>query len=114
MHESFEHQMVRTLRRRVSDTDEFIRVTWLTRAILGVLGTGLVGLSYVSWSWISNVEQERKIAAEFRARIEDFPLPGHNPKYPGLQISIYNVYGNGMPDDRKKKNKKGSRGGGGN
>lgn len=27
---------------------------------------------------------------EFRGRIERFPLPGHNPKYPGLQVSVYN------------------------
>ncbi len=27
---------------------------------------------------------------EFRGRIEDFPLPGHNPKYPGLQINLIN------------------------
>ena len=33
-----------------------------------------------------------EIVKEFRARIEEFPLPGHNPKYPGLQISIYNTY----------------------
>lgn len=28
---------------------------------------------------------------EFHGRIEDFPLPGHNPKYPGLLITLYNV-----------------------
>ena len=37
---------------------------------------------------------------EFRGRIEDFPLPGHNPKYPGLQITIYNG------TDAKASNKK--------
>lgn len=30
---------------------------------------------------------------EFRGRIEDFPLPGHNPKFPGLAINLRNVYG---------------------
>ncbi|WP_197442808.1 DUF1592 domain-containing protein [Lignipirellula cremea] len=29
---------------------------------------------------------------EFRGRIEDFPLPGHNPKFPGLRINLRNVY----------------------
>jgi mono/diheme cytochrome c family protein len=28
---------------------------------------------------------------EFRGRIEDFPLPGHNPKFPGFQITVYHV-----------------------
>jgi hypothetical protein len=30
---------------------------------------------------------------EFRGRIEDFPLPGHNPKFPGLAVNLRNVYG---------------------
>ena len=30
---------------------------------------------------------------EFRARIEEFPLPGHKPKFPGLAINLRNVYG---------------------
>ncbi len=41
---------------------------------------------------------------EFRGRIEDFPLPGHNPKYPGLQISIYNVSA-GQPDQKRNSKK---------
>jgi hypothetical protein len=45
---------------------------------------------------------------EFRGRIEEFPLPGHNPKYPGLQITIYNERAGGPADKskNKKKNKK--------
>lgn len=43
---------------------------------------------------------------EFQSRIEQFPLPGHNPKYPGLQITIYNIYDDGKPPKRKKKNQK--------
>lgn len=42
---------------------------------------------------------------EFRGRIEDFPLPGHNPKFPGLQISIYNTLANAA-DKGSKRNKK--------
>lgn len=30
---------------------------------------------------------------EFRGRIETFPLPGHNPKFPGLAINLRNAYG---------------------
>ena len=30
---------------------------------------------------------------EFHGRIETFPLPGHNPKFPGLAINVRNVYG---------------------
>ena len=43
---------------------------------------------------------------EFRSRIEQFPLPGHNPKYPGLQITIYNIYDDGQPAKRPKKKRK--------
>lgn len=41
---------------------------------------------------------------EFRTRIERFPLPGHNPKFPGFQITIYH----GDPSEGKpvKKNKR--------
>lgn len=40
---------------------------------------------------------------EFHARIEQFPLPGHNPKYPGFQITVYH----GKPSAAKpKKNNK--------
>ena len=42
----------------------------------------------------------------FRGRIESFPLPGHNPKYPGLQVTVYNAYEDGRPKTRKKKKKK--------
>jgi len=42
----------------------------------------------------------------FQGRVEEFPLPGHNPKFPGLQISIYNAYDDDMPGKKKKKKKK--------
>ena len=41
----------------------------------------------------------------FRGRIESFPLPGHNPKYPGLQVTVYNVYEDGKPTPKKKNRK---------
>lgn len=40
---------------------------------------------------------------KFRARIEDFPLPGHNPKYPGFQITVY--HGTGKPKAAKRNKK---------
>ena len=40
---------------------------------------------------------------EFRGRIETFPLPGHNPKFPGLQI---NVWHGADAEAAKKKSKK--------
>ena len=43
---------------------------------------------------------------EFRGRIEDFPLPGHNPKFPGLQISIYNSLANPSNNGAKPRKKK--------
>ena len=39
----------------------------------------------------------------FRGRIESFPLPGHNPKYPGLQVTVYNAYEDGKPVSKKKR-----------
>jgi len=46
---------------------------------------------------------------EFRGRIEDFPLPGHNPKFPGLLINVWHVDDESEaenPGARKKKKKK--------
>lgn len=46
---------------------------------------------------------------EFLGRIEDFPLPGHNPKYPGLQITLYNESPDRVsaaPAKQKKRKKK--------
>jgi len=37
---------------------------------------------------------------EFRGRIEEFPLPGHNPKFPGLTITLSNVHDDGKPADK--------------
>lgn len=37
---------------------------------------------------------------ELRGRIEEFPLPGHNPKFPGLTITVANVYDDGLPADK--------------
>ena len=41
---------------------------------------------------------------EFRTRIERFPLPGHNPKFPGFQITLY--HGDPSEAKRVKKNKR--------
>lgn len=46
---------------------------------------------------------------EFRGRIEEFPLPGHNPKYPGLQITLYNSSAGAKPASTKEKGKKDSK-----
>ena len=48
---------------------------------------------------------------EFTGRIEDFPLPGHNPKYPGLLARITNEYddGSGFIKRKPKKPKKGEK-----
>ncbi|MFP6901495.1 MAG: DUF1592 domain-containing protein, partial [Opitutales bacterium] len=46
---------------------------------------------------------------EFRGWIEDFPLPGHNPKFPGLLIRLTNTYDDGsgfFQRNRGKKKKK--------
>ncbi len=42
---------------------------------------------------------------EFRPRIEDFPLPGKNPKFPGFQITLYHDAPKGVSFKRKKQKK---------
>ena len=37
---------------------------------------------------------------ELRGRIEEFPLPGHNPKFPGVTIIVTNVHDDGLPPDK--------------
>ncbi|MEO1996525.1 MAG: DUF1592 domain-containing protein, partial [Planctomycetaceae bacterium] len=54
----------------------------------------------------ADVRQTTPQTFTFRGRIEQFPLPGHNPKYPGLQITIYNAYEDGKPAKQKKGRKK--------
>ncbi len=49
---------------------------------------------------------DEPVTFEFRARIEEFPLPGHNPKYPGLQITVYNSGDGGDEKPKGKKKKK--------
>ncbi len=45
---------------------------------------------------------------EFTGRIEDFPLPGHNPKFPGVSINVWHVDPFGLaPKKRRTKKKKG-------
>jgi hypothetical protein len=42
---------------------------------------------------------------EFRGRIERYPLPGHNPKFPGIMVTVWNGEPGAKPA-KKKKNKK--------
>jgi hypothetical protein len=48
---------------------------------------------------VSNPEQSLQIY-EFRGRIEEFPLPGKNPKFPGVTIAVSNAYDDGLPAER--------------
>ena len=52
-----------------------------------------------------------KQVLEFTGRVEAFPLPGHNPKYPGLLARITNEYddGSGFIKRKPKKPKKGEK-----
>ncbi len=45
---------------------------------------------------VSNPETSPEIY-EFRGRMEEFPLPGHNPKFPGVTIIVSNAYDDGLP-----------------
>jgi mono/diheme cytochrome c family protein len=53
---------------------------------------------------VSNPESEPALY-EFRGRIEEFPLPGHNPKFPGITITVTNVYEDGLPSPKSRKYK---------
>lgn len=44
---------------------------------------------------VSNPEAKKEIY-EFHGRIEEFPLPGHNPKFPGVTITVSNAYDDGL------------------
>ncbi|MEC8557301.1 MAG: DUF1592 domain-containing protein [Planctomycetota bacterium] len=44
---------------------------------------------------VRNTEAEKQLY-EFRGRIEEFPLPGHNPKFPGVTITLTNIYDDGL------------------
>ncbi len=48
---------------------------------------------------VSNPENSPEVY-EFRGRMEEFPLPGHNPKFPGVTIIISNVYDDGLPPEK--------------
>ena len=45
---------------------------------------------------VTNAEGNPEIF-EFRGRMEEFPLPGHNPKFPGVTIAVTNVHDDGLP-----------------
>ena len=47
---------------------------------------------------VSNPESSPEVY-EFRGRMEEFPLPGHNPKFPGVTIIISNAYDDGLPPE---------------
>ena len=47
--------------------------------------------------------ESRKQIYEFRGRMEEFPLPGHNPKFPGMTITVSNTYDDGMPPPKVQK-----------
>lgn len=45
---------------------------------------------------VANPESSPEVY-EFRGRMEEFPLPGHNPKFPGVTIAVTNIYDDGLP-----------------
>jgi hypothetical protein len=47
---------------------------------------------------VPNSEESLQVY-EFRGRIDEFPLPGHNPKFPGVTIVVSNVYDDGLPPE---------------
>ena len=53
---------------------------------------------------VPNSELEKKLY-EFRGRMEEFPLPGHNPKFPGMTIAVTNAYEDGLKTPKPRKYK---------
>ena len=47
---------------------------------------------------VPNHESNQQVY-EFRGRIEEYPLPGHNPKFPGVTIVVTNAYDDGLPPE---------------
>ena len=55
-----------------------------------------------------DVTSDKPTVYEFRGRIEDFPLPGKRPKFPGLRVQLRNVYeefGNGRSKNSGGRNR---------
>ena len=49
--------------------------------------------------------KDKAEAYDFVGRIEEYPLPGHNPKFPGLLLHVRNVYaGQAIKKSKPKKN----------
>ena len=63
-----------------------------------------VKASQLTLATVDVAEGEQEIV--LGGRIEDFPLPGHNPKFPGLLVRLTNQYDDGSGfiklDDKKK------------
>ena len=53
---------------------------------------------------VANPESNPQIY-EFRGRMEEFPLPGHNPKFPGITITVTNIYQDGLRNPKPRKYK---------
>lgn len=53
---------------------------------------------------VANPEAQQQLF-EFRGRIEEYPLPGHNPKFPGMTITVSNVHEDGVKTPKPPKYK---------
>ena len=53
---------------------------------------------------VPNPESNAQIY-EFRGRMEEFPLPDHNPKFPGITITVTNIYQDGLRNPKPRKYK---------
>ena len=53
---------------------------------------------------VANPEAQQKLF-EFRGRIEEYPLPGHNPKFPGITITLSNVHEDGIKTPKQQRYK---------
>ena len=51
---------------------------------------------------VANTESEKRLY-EFHGRMEEYPLPGHNPKFPGMTVTVTNAYNDGLKTPKPRK-----------
>ena len=72
------------------------------RLTIGLRADTLSPAKFLGEVDVPNSEDDKEIY-EFRGRIEEFPLPGHNPKFPGVSITVTNVYEDGLEAPKVEK-----------
>ena len=65
------------------------------RLTMGLRSDTLSPAELIGEADVRNSEEDMQVY-EFRGRMEEFPLPGKNPKFPGVTITLSNCYDDGL------------------